>query len=156
MEGKKTYTKLEAASQKHILRFLQDKATKNHHAHFEKHPEIFGSSASGHREKCERFFRDTKRRVVPDPVKFKELLAKHGMTPKKPRKTKKLAKRHDSDDDDNDDDDDNNSKNYSECGEDEEEEDCAFVGSPNPKQKQPPPQKKSAKKNVASNRKNGK
>jgi hypothetical protein len=146
MAGQKK-KKLEAESQKHILRFLRDDGGCDHKTFFNKSPAIFGAADLEHRGHCEKYFHDTKRRVHSDPVKFKAALRKYNMAPAK--KKKQLPKRHDSDGSDDSDDSDDDVEEI-ERG----DEPIAFVGLPNPRSKQPS-QQKTAKKKATGNERNG-
>jgi hypothetical protein len=153
MAGQKK-KKLQAESQKLILRFLRDDdGGGDHKTFFNKSPSIFGAVNSDHRGRCEKYFHDTKRRVHSDPVKFKAALRKHGLMAPDKRKTTP-AKQHDSDDDDDDDDDDDF---VEEVDGDGQLTSCEFVGSPNPTSKQQPSsqQKTAAKKKATGSERNG-
>jgi hypothetical protein len=154
MEKKQKYARLEGDAQKHILRFLRDENGANHKLHFDKRQHVFGSEHSPFRVRCNRFYRDTRRRVHSNPEKWKSLLAKHGLDKEEEgemarKSATKTKKGRNSDDDDDDDDD-------STDGEEVEEVGCVFVGSPTPKkQQQQSSQKKAAKNKETGNDSNG-
>jgi hypothetical protein len=147
MEEKKKYHKLELESRKLILGFIKDDGI-DHKVFFEKNKDTFGPDKSAHRLRCEKFYHDTKRRVYPDPVKFKQVLVKYGVVKmgKKTPSKKKPAKKPAASDSEEEVDEVVESDDEEEEEEEEERSSCEFVGSPKPKSKarQPSSTKKSA------------